>query len=250
MELLSVKQAAALLNIDDSRVRQLLRAGVLEGQHVGGRWLVDGHSARLRKERGHVAGRPLSVRNAWGLLAALSGQQAPNLSHAERSRIMSRLRNMVAHNELPVAQLGELLRARAESRRYRVHSGLLPTLLDDPDVVRGGLSAAARLGAGYLAPGRAEIYVHSDKVGKLEAGFGLIRDNSGGNVLMHVAPAEAWPFLRSDADPGKSSDAPAAVVAADLLDSREDRSETAASELLRQLLIDRIDHLQKRREFE
>lgn len=36
MELLSVKQAATILGIDDSRVRQLLRAGVLEGQQVGG----------------------------------------------------------------------------------------------------------------------------------------------------------------------------------------------------------------------
>lgn len=239
MELLSVKQAAAMLDIDDSRVRQLLRAGALEGQHVGGRWLVDGHSARRRQERGSVPGRPLSVRNAWGLLAALSGQRASNLSHSERSRITSRLRGMAAHDELPVARLGQLVRARAECRRYRVHSGLLATLLDDPDVVRGGVSAAARVGASYLAPGKAEIYVHPDKVGKLEAGFGLARDNAAGNLLMHVAPAEAWPFLRSDAAPGESGDAPAAVVAADLLDSEEDRAETAASELLQRL----IDHL-------
>ncbi|MFB6887942.1 helix-turn-helix domain-containing protein [Kitasatospora sp. NPDC056327] len=237
MELLSVKQAAAILDIDDSRVRQLLRAGSLEGQHVGGRWLVDGHSARLRKERGGAAGRPLSVRNAWGLLAALSGHRVSNLSDAERSRIMSRLRNMAAHDDLPVARLGELVRARAECRRYRVHTGLMSVLLDDPDVVRSGLSAAARAGAGYLAPGKAEIYVHPDKVGKLEAGFGLARDNASGNLLMHVAPAEVWPFLRSNADaPTKGSDAPAAVVAADLLDSREDRAETAAAELLRRLL--------------
>ena len=38
MELLSVNQAATILGVDDSRVRQLLRAGILEGQQVGGRW--------------------------------------------------------------------------------------------------------------------------------------------------------------------------------------------------------------------
>ncbi|WP_405018559.1 helix-turn-helix domain-containing protein [Kitasatospora sp. NBC_00070] len=246
MELLSVKQAAALLGIDDSRVRQLLRAGALEGQQVGGRWLVDGHSARQRKERGGAAGRPLSVRNAWGVLAALTGQRAPGLSDAEWSRITSRLRNMTAHDELPVARLGQLVRARAECRRYRVHSGLLPTLLADPDVVRGGVSAAARVGAGYLAPGQAEIYVHPDKVGELEARFGLARDNAQGNLLVRVAPGEAWTFLRSDAAPGESGDAPAAVVAADLLDSRQDRGDTAAAELLR-LIIDRMP---KRRDAE
>ncbi|MFE1316552.1 helix-turn-helix domain-containing protein [Kitasatospora phosalacinea] len=242
MELLSVKQAAELLDIDDSRVRQLLRAGTLGGWQVGGRWLVDGHDARQRKERGSAQGRPLSERNAWGLLAALSGQRAPNLSDAERSRIASRLRNMAAHKEPPVVRLSQLVRVRAECRRYRVHSGLLPILLDDPDVVRGGVSAAARVGAGYLAPGRAEVYVRLDKVGKLEAAFGLARDNAGGNLLVRVAPAEAWPFLRADAAPGESADAPAAVVVADLLDSDEDRAETAASELWQRL----IDDLQER----
>lgn len=239
MELLSVKQAAAMLNVDDSRVRQLLRAKVLEGQRIGGRWLVEGHSVRQRGERGRAPGRPLSVRNAWGLLAVLGGQRDPTLSDVERSRIRSRLRSMARYDELPVVRMGELLRARAEYRRYRVHSGLLPTLLDDPEVIRGGVSAAARVGASYVAPGRAEIYVRSDKIGELEAEYGLARDKSGGNLIVHVAPAAAWPFLRSDAAPGRSGDAPAPVVAADLLDSEEDRGESAAAELL-QGLVDRL----------
>ncbi|MFI6285614.1 helix-turn-helix domain-containing protein [Streptomyces sp. NPDC051018] len=246
MKLLSVKQAAALLGIDDSRVRQLLRAGTLEGQLVGGRWLVDGSSAQQRKKRGSVTSRSLSVRNAWGLLAALSGQRALDLSDAERSRITSRLRDIAAHDGLPVARLGQLVRTRAECRRYRVHSGLLPTLLADPDVVRGGVSAAARVGASYLAPGKAEIYVHPDKVGKLEAGFGLDLDYAKGNLLMHVPPGEAWPYLRSNAAHGESGDAPAAVVAVDLLDLQEDRGDIAAAELLQQL----IDNFQKRVEAE
>jgi hypothetical protein len=236
MELLSVNQAATILGIDDSRVRQLLRAGILEGQQVGGRWLVDGHSARQRKERGSAAGRPLSVRNAWGLLAALSGQRSSGLSDAEWSRITRRLRNMTAHDALSSARLGELVRARAVCRRYRVHSGLLPTLLADPDVVRGGISAAARVGADYVAPGRAEIYVHPDRVGKLEAGFGLVRDSARGNLLVRIPPSEAWPFLRSGPEAAAEGiDAPVSVVAADLLDIQEDRAETAAADLLRHL---------------
>jgi excisionase family DNA binding protein len=247
MELLSVKQAATLLGVDESRVRQLLQAGLLEGRRVGGRWLVDGDSTRQRKERGRVAGRPLSVRNAWGLLAALSGQRASDLSDAEWSRIVRRLRDMAAHDQFPTARWGELVRARAERRRYRVHSGLLPTLLTDPDVVRGGLSARYPA-TGYVAPGRAEIYVHPDRVGKLEAGFGLARNNERGNLLMHVPPAEAWSFLRPESDKSAAGgDAPAAVVAADLLDLQEDRAETAAGELLLQLMS---ENLLRRREHE
>lgn len=246
MELLSVKQAAAILDVDDSRVRQLLRAGALEGQHVGGRWLVDGHSARQRKERGSAAGRPLSVRNAWGLLAALSGQRSLALSDSEQSRIVRRLMNMAAYDEPPVARLRELLRTRADCRRYRVHSGLLSAILDDPEVVRGGISAAARAGAGYVAPGRAEIYTRSDMVGMLESRFGLVGDTESGNLLMHVAPADTWTFLRSHAEAAtRGSDAPTAVIAADLLDSQEDRADIAAAELLRRLLT---DHPWKRKE--
>ncbi|WP_327343307.1 helix-turn-helix domain-containing protein [Streptomyces europaeiscabiei] len=236
MELLSVNQAATILGIDDSRVRQLLRAGVLEGQQVGGRWLVDGHSARQRKERGSAGGRSLSVRNAWGLLAALSGQRTSGLSDAEWSRITRRLRNMTAHDALSAVRLGELVRARAVCRRYRVHSGLLPTLLADPDVVRGGTSAATHVGADYVAPGRAEIYVHPDRVGKLEAGFGLVRDSTRGNLLVRIPPSEVWPFLRSGPDTSaEGRDAPVSVVAADLLDIQEDRADTAAADLLRHL---------------
>ncbi|MFB6617986.1 helix-turn-helix domain-containing protein [Streptomyces sp. NPDC056367] len=237
MELLSVKQAADLLGVDDSRVRQLLHDGQLQGQRVGGRWLVVGGSVRDRKDRGARSRRPLSPRNAWGVLALLDGRPPVGLSDAEKSRVRARLRNLLAHERLAPAVLQELLGARAEVRSYRVHSGVLPTLLAAPDVVRGGVSAAAHVGADYVALGRAEIYVHPEKAAELEAEFGLVRDEERGNVLLRIPPAELWSFLtQSPATAGQGHDAPASVVAADLLDLHEGRADAAASRLLASLL--------------
>ncbi|MFJ7592703.1 type IV toxin-antitoxin system AbiEi family antitoxin [Streptomyces sp. NPDC097617] len=237
MELLSVKQAAALLGVDDSRVRQLLHDGKLQGQRVGGRWLVSGDSVRDRKDRGPRSRRPLSVRNAWGVLAVLDGNRPVGLSDAERSRVKMRLRNLLVHERSAPALLQELLAARAELRSYRVHSGMLPALIAAQEVVRGGASAAAQVGADYVALGRAEIYVHPEKVDKLEAEFGLVRDEERGNVLLRVPPAEMWSFLTSrPVTAGQVRDAPASVVAADLLDLHEGRADTAAAGLLEVLL--------------
>ncbi|MFD5766948.1 type IV toxin-antitoxin system AbiEi family antitoxin [Streptomyces sp. NPDC127049] len=231
MDLLSVREAAIALDVDDSRVRQLLRDGRLHGTRVGGRWLVDGGAVRDRRERGARPGRPLSARNAWGLLAILAGQSPAGLSDAEKSRVVRRLRNMAAHDQPPVVRLRELLQARAETRQYRVHSGLLRTILAHPDVVRAGVSATGDVGADYVAPGRAEVYVRPGKVGELAAEFGMVRDHERGNLVVRVPPADAWPFLASI-----TGAAPSSVVAADLLDIHEDRADAAAAGLLRPLL--------------
>lgn len=237
MELLSVKQAAALLGVDDSRVRQLLHDGKLQGQRVGGRWLVAGDSVRDRKDRGPRSRRPLSARNAWGVLAVLDGHRPVSLSDAEKSRVRMRLRNLLAHGRLAPALLQELLAARAEVRSYRVHSGVLSALLAAEGVVRGGASAAAQAGADYIALGHAEIYVHPDRVEKLEADFGMVRDEERGNVSLRIPPAEMWSFLTSrPGTAGQGHDAPASVVAADLLDRHEDRADAAAAGLLESLL--------------
>lgn len=237
MDFMSVGQAAKSLGVDDSRVRQLLRDDQLRGSIVAGRWIVDADSVHDRKLSAPEPGRPLSARNAWGALAMLSGRRPLGLSDPERSRLLARLRKLAADEDMPAARLQKLLAARAEVRRYRVHRGALQTLLAHSDVVRAGASAAPRVGADYVAPGRAEIYVHPDRIGKLEAAFGLVLDAQGGNLVVRVPPASAWSFLVSDvheAEDGK--DAPAPVIAADLLDTKEDRAVVAAAGILEPLL--------------
>jgi hypothetical protein len=234
MELLSVGQAADLLEVDESRIRQLLQAGQLQGRHLGGRWLVEGDSVRERRDRRPASGRPLSERNAWGLLALLADRPPAGLSAPEHSRLVARLRILAAQDDLAGAKLQGLLRARAELRRYRAHRGVLDALLADPDVVRAGVSAAPRAGADYVAPEQAEVYVRPDRVHRLEAHYGLLRDHERGNLLVRIPPAEAWPVLQtSRAAAVGGSDAPAAVIAADLLDRPDDRAHAAAAALLR-----------------
>ncbi|MFJ8757567.1 type IV toxin-antitoxin system AbiEi family antitoxin [Streptomyces cyaneofuscatus] len=183
------------------------------------------------------SGRPLSARNAWGALAILAGCRPAGLSDSERSRLHKRLRHLAAYGDVPTGRLQKLLAARAEVRRYRVHRSVLQPLLDDADVVRGGASAAPRVGADYVAPGRVELYVHPERIGKLEAGFGLVLDARGGNLLVRIPPASAWPFLVSaQQETGDGRDAPASVIAADLLDTKEDRALVAAAGILKPLL--------------
>jgi excisionase family DNA binding protein len=233
VDLLSVHEAAKVLNVDDSRIRQLLRDGRLQGQRVGGRWLVDGAAVRDRRDRGSGPGRPLSTRNAWGLLAVLAGNPSTGLSDAEKSRVVARLRTIAAHDHLPAASLRHLLEARAERRRYRVHSGLLEAVLTHTDVVRTGVSATGEVRADYVAPGRAEVYVRPDKVGELTTEFGMISDPQWGNLVVRIPPAGQWLFLSSFLREGV---APPVVVAADLLDISEDRADAAAAGLLRPFL--------------
>ncbi|WP_369293453.1 type IV toxin-antitoxin system AbiEi family antitoxin [Streptomyces sp. TX20-6-3] len=237
MEYVSVRQAAVGLGVHDSRVRQLLQAGKLQGSRVGGRWLVEADSLQDRKRAAPESGRPLSARNAWGALAILAGCRPPGLSDPERSRLLARLRSLAESEEVPASRIQKLLASRADVRHYSVHRSLLPALIENVDVVRAGASAAPRVGADYVAPGRAEVYVHPDRIQELEQAFGLVPDAQRGNLIVRVPPASAWPFLAPDSQASREGhDAPASVVAADLLDAHEDRASVAAEGILEPLL--------------
>ncbi|WP_374207226.1 type IV toxin-antitoxin system AbiEi family antitoxin [Streptomyces sp. APSN-46.1] len=117
------------------------------------------------------------------------------------------------------------------------HRGRASGVARRPGCGEGGASAAAQAGADYVALGRAEIYVHPDRVDKLEAEFGMVRDEERGNVSLRIPPAEMWSFLTSRSETcGQGHDAPASVVAADLLDLHEGRADAAAAGLLESLL--------------
>ena len=194
-----------------------------------------------RKRAAPESGRPLSARNAWGALAILSGCRPSGLSDPERSRLLARLRSLAESGEVPASRIQKLLASRADVRRYRVHRSLLPALIEKQDVVRAGASAAPRVGADYVAPGRAEVYVHPERIRELEEAFGLVPDAHRGNLIVRVPPASAWPFLAPDSQASREGhDAPASVVAADLLDAHEDRASVAAEGILEPLLASQV----------
>ena len=55
---LSVGEAAGLLGISETRVKQLIAQGSIDAVKIGGRWLVDDQSVNARKEESPRAGRP------------------------------------------------------------------------------------------------------------------------------------------------------------------------------------------------
>ena len=60
MKLLTTKQAAKLLKINDSRVRQLILAGRLPAQKFGRDWLIQEKDLKLVEDR--KPGRPKKER--------------------------------------------------------------------------------------------------------------------------------------------------------------------------------------------
>src|SRR3954453_6451562 len=86
---IAVKDAAQRLGVSESRIRQLLAAGDLDGHRIGRAWLVDGDDfARLQGQQ-RRSGRPIGPKRAWALIDLLSGGNAPWLSYSERSQVRS-----------------------------------------------------------------------------------------------------------------------------------------------------------------
>lgn len=221
-EHLSVGDAARALGVSDRRIRALIRAGALAGQQVGGRWLVSRAEVEQRARRRGRPGRPLGERNAWALLARLSGAEWPELTPWDRSRLKQRL------GRRSLLSLADDLRDRAEPHLFRGDERVLERLGGDSDIVLSGVNAAASYGVDLRAPGVVEAYVDRDRLRDLVYRYVLRpADRADANVVLRVVEGSVLP-----ARPGV---APVAAVALDLLESSDDRSRRAGRELARRL---------------
>jgi hypothetical protein len=106
----------------------------------------------------------------------------------------------------------------------RAHPSDLPRLLEEPDVVRTGVSAAADVGADIVAPADMEAYAPAARFDELRARYFLEESNTP-NVWLRLIH-EPWPF------PAGTRVAPATAVALNLLDSADERTRRAGRELL------------------
>lgn len=223
LSLLSVVDAARQLGVSPGRVRELVQNGQLDAERIGRAVLVSAHSVRRRLEivRPRV-GRPLSPRMAWGFLWQLSGVRAPWLAPAERGRTNKYVRR------LPVEQWPRMLANRADVHRARMLPGPLSRLRQDPRTVVGGAAAASHYGIDLVsAVDDVELYVEPDYFDELVARKRISLSTQVPNVVIRVPFfAEALHF--SDEHAGF---APSAAVAADLVDSGDERSVRAARQL-------------------
>lgn len=232
----SVAQAANRLGVSVSRIHQRIVDGSLRAQRIGSQWVVDERSLWEVSER-RDAGRPLSARSAWALIAqsvkdrgVLSG-----LAPVEQSRAQQRLNRLFAYVDEGAATEGDvqrlavtlrtLLRNRAERCLFRAAPADLDDLRNDPLWQAVVTSAASGIGSldveGYVSEAGAEV---------LARRYLLANFDRDANVVMHVVP------------PGHQAYADSKLqLAADLAEHRAPREEARAAALLVELARDRLD---------
>jgi excisionase family DNA binding protein len=218
MAVIGVAEVADELGVSPRRVRQMLAGGDLPGERVGRAWVIErGALERARRNRPEV-GRPWRAGAAWGFLALAEGQPV-DLSPVDRVRIRRRVAGGIEDN------LGRL-RVRADELGFYAHPSVLERLLQQPGVVRSGISAADEYPIDLVAQEAAEGYVRRSEVGNLIERFALDESSDRPNLILRVVDDDAWPF-----DAGQRV-APSVVVAVDLLEAQDERARRAGRDLL------------------
>lgn len=214
---LSVADAAQALGVNPGRVRQLVAAGRLDAEKIGGRWLIPDSAVATRLADDRPVGRPLSPRAAWGLLEAAVGRSVPWLSPSEQRRARQRAQSW------SLAHWASACERRAEQHALYAHRSVLGRLADDERVVRSGASARL-VPVDLIAAGVVEGYVRSVSLDDIVGEYGLHR-GAQVNVVLRVPPEDLFVF-------GDQREAAWPVVAVDLYDAGDDRSRRAGQALL------------------
>lgn len=218
MRLMGVADAAAELGVSQRRVRQMLADGTLRGSRIGRVWAIDRAALDLVADRSTSAGRPWKAASAWAVLALANGREIEG-SAVGRSRARRRL----AGGLLPLA---ERLRARAKTRRFYGHPSVLDRLPGPARAVRTGLSATGEHRLDLIAIGGYEAYMPESDIAEVARRFALIEGAERPNIVLRAIEDDAWPF-RPDEEVASIP-----VVALDLLDANDDRSQRLAMSLL------------------
>lgn len=229
----SVAQAAARLGVSVPRIHQRIADGSLVAERIGSQWVVDERSLLWIQER-RKAGRPLSDRSAWAVIAASendrdrlrsSGPAAAARARTQLNRLLERAvepaREEEAVHEL-AASLRSLFRNRAARRQFRAVPVDLADLRADDC-----WASLIDLGASGIASGDVEGYLAESDVDRLVKNYLLVDADRDANVVLHVVPDRQYPF------PGSRL-----RLAADLAEHRGPREEARAAELLHELALE------------
>jgi hypothetical protein len=227
MDDLVVAQAADQLGVDPSRVRQLLRAGALQGRHVGRDWLISARSVAALQQLPPSPGRPAVPRRAWALLDLLDGGKAAWLDPVARSKVRAQISRLVGA-DTPV--WAKALKGREDCYSVSGHRAAIGRLLQNPDVWPAGPAAAAEFGGADLVVHQAipEAYVRADRWPGLAERLRLHAAEGHPDVWVRV-PRQLWPF--GPAGPGR------AALAATIVDAGEWRARRAGVEILNDLAM-------------
>ena len=224
---LSVAQTADAMAISTPRVRRLIADQVLVSTRVGRHVLVDASSVHRRIERRPPAGRPLSPRAAWAVLAAFSDdahspEQAVGRAAAGDRRLRHRL-SLLLRQPRSAQDWQQLVRRRAQARRYWAHPAVVAEIMADGRVSVGRARAAAAAGLDVSPGDDALAYVAEEHLPTVVSQY-LLEDDPSGPIDLRVVTASvgsAGPL------PGQPVIVAAAVM--DMLDSDDARLRHAAS---------------------
>ena len=216
-----VDEAARRLDVNNARVRAMLASGQLEGDKVGGRWLVRDSSLRRRQRERPESGRQFSSANAWAALFLASGRKVPGLRSSERRRLLRLL------DERGLEGLKGRFHRRGWPHSFAAHPGILRHVADDPLLVLSGISAASFHRLGLSGGEELYAYVPASALPQLVSRFALARPEGNANVELRAVPDVVWPF--------EEHFAPIAAVALDLAQEPDARSARIGLQILRQL---------------
>lgn len=233
MASVSVAQAAQRLGVSVTRVHQRIADGSLAAERVGSQWVVDERSLLRVRERSK-AGRPLSPRSAWAVIAASeddrdrlkeAGSVASRRARVHLDRLLAphlgRPDDEKSVGELAVS-LRSVFRNRAERRLLRAAPADLAELRAD-----SRWAFVVDLGASGIASGDVEGYLEVPKVEVVAKDYLLMGADRGANVVLHVIPDGQYPFPNSRLR-----------LAADLAEHRGPREEARAAELVHALAVE------------
>ena len=260
MARIGVAEAAQRLNVSERRVQQRIADGSLPAERIGQRWAIDERDLLPLLDQG-VAGRPVSQRSAWALIAASfmlldlpdrhgedrASEWLARLASSERIRARKRLRDLLAHSLNPaseedIAQVGRDLRVllgrRADRLLMRASPQDLADLRADDRLVLAGLS---RPESGIASADLVEGYIDAANRDQLVDDYLLeqVLREEDANVILHVVPDEVARHA-----PGLWREAPAVlplVLAIDLAEHHRPREQARAVALvaaMQSLVID------------
>lgn len=230
----SVAQAAERLGVSVPRIHQRIADGSLAAERIGSQWAVDERSL-LRIQERSKAGRPLSARSAWAVIAASESDRdrLRSSGSAASSRARIQLKRLLepagepSVGEEEVCELAVSLRLLFRNRAERRLLRAVPTDLADLRADERW-AALVDLGSSGIASGDVEGYLAESDVDRLVKDYLLVDADRDANVVLHVIPDGQFPFPDSRLR-----------LAADLAEHRGPREEAQAAELLHELALAR-----------
>jgi excisionase family DNA binding protein len=229
----SVAEAAKRLGVGVPRIHQRIADGSLRAERIGSQWVVDELSL-LRVAERREAGRPLSARSAWAIIALAEGDEEAlaELAPVERARAKARLEELLALGARPSNTEGHVRRVASALRsifRNRAGRKLLHAAVADLSELREDARWKAVVSSAMsgIASPDVDGYLGAEDVKSLSQAFLLMPADSDANVVIHVLPQGQKPYAESKLR-----------LAADLAEQRGPREELRAVELVRDVAQD------------